>query len=70
MPAELSLFLADGLGSKSDAAYADLRVGCQVFPLMRELRVPENSEVSPTLLVALPSQQFALLILLMVVMKA
>jgi hypothetical protein len=70
MPAELSLFLACGLGSKSNAVHADLRVDRLVFPLMREVRLPENSEVIPTLLVTLPSQHFALLILLMVVMKA
>jgi hypothetical protein len=34
---------------------------------MGEVRVPENLEVSSILLVTLPSQQFALLILLMVV---
>jgi hypothetical protein len=62
MPTELSLF-------KSNAVYADLRVDCLVFPLMREVSAPENSEVSPTLLVTLLSQQFALLVLLMMIMK-
>jgi hypothetical protein len=47
MPAELSLCLAYGLGSMSNAVYTytDLRLDCLVFPLKRELRVPVNSEV-------------------------
>ena len=44
MPAKLSLFLAYGLGSKSNAVYADLDVDCLVFPLMREVIVPENQK--------------------------